>query len=79
MKSEATENLEVIIERLTNFQQANAEDHSAILEQVKRTNGSVADIQRWRYMITGALIIMNIIIMPVAIAIITKFLINNLF
>jgi hypothetical protein len=79
MKSEATENLEVIIERLTNFQQANAEDHNAILEQVKRTNGSVADIQRWRYMITGALIIMNIIIMPVAIAIITKFLINNLF
>lgn len=63
---------DVIIERLDNFIKVNKEQHDSILEQVTKTNGSVAGIQKWRYMITGGIIISNIIIVPIIIAIIMK-------
>ena len=63
---------DVIIERLDNFIEVNKEQHDSILEQVTKTNGSVAGIQKWRYMITGGIIISNIIIVPIIIAIIMK-------
>lgn len=53
----------------------NKEAHDKILEQVKKTNGSVAEIQKWRYLINGGLIVMNILFVPVLI----WFLINFIF
>jgi len=64
---------DVIIERLDNFIRENSEEHKALLEQTTKTNGTVADIQRWRYMLTGGFIISNIIIVPILIAMIMKF------
>lgn len=63
----------VIVERLDNFIKDNAEEHESILAQVTKTNGSVADIQKWRYLITGGFIVSNIIIVPIIIALILKF------
>ena len=64
--------LDVIKERLDNFIEVNERSHQTIIEQVTKTNGSVAGIQKWRYIITGGIIVSNIIIVPIVIAIIMK-------
>jgi hypothetical protein len=63
---------DVIIERLENLLRENSEEHKSILDQVKKTNGSVADIQKWRYLLTGGFIVSNIIIVPIIITLILK-------
>lgn len=78
-QQEATENLAVVIERLKNFQEENKTQFCTLYEQVKHTNGSVAEIQKWRYLITGALIIMNLFAVPIIVAIVIKFVANNMF
>lgn len=72
-EEQATINLAVIVERIKNFQEENKQQFCTLFEQVKKTNGSVADIQKWRFMITGALVIMNIILVPVIVSILIKF------
>lgn len=37
----------------------------AILEQTKKTNGSVADVQKWRNTLTGAFVVVNAIVVPI--------------
>lgn len=69
----------VIMERLNTFIKQNTIDHKEIIDQVTKTNGSVANIQRWRYMVTGALIIMNIFFVPIVVAILAKAIIGFLF
>jgi len=66
--------LNVIIERLDNFIRENAEEHKSILVQVTKINGSVASIQKWKYMLTGGFIISNIIIIPIIVALILKYI-----
>lgn len=56
---------EVLCERLDNFFRENKSDHEQIIAQTTKTNGSVASLQKWRYQITGALIVMNIFIVPI--------------
>ena len=68
------ENIQVIIERLDNLKEDNVQEHKSILAQVTKINGSVAGIQKWRYMLTGGFIISNIIIVPIIVALILKFL-----
>lgn len=68
--------LEVIRERLDNLKTANAQEHKAILEQTTKTNGSVADLVRWKEKTTGALIVINIFVIPVMIAIAIKFVLE---
>jgi len=63
----------VIIERLNNLIKDNKEEHESILAQVTKTNGAVADIQKWRYILTGGFIISNVIIVPIIIALILKY------
>ena len=75
----ATANLEVIIERLDNLKSDNTQEHSQIFEQVKKTNGAVAEIQKWRYLINGALLVMNAILVPVIVAVIVKFILKEFF
>ena len=67
------ENIQVIIERLDNLKEDNAQEHEQIIAQVTKINGSVADIQKWRWMLTGGFIISNIIIVPIIVALILKF------
>ena len=78
-KANTSVNLEVIIERLDNIKSDNAQEHSQIFEQVKKTNGVVADIQKWRYLVSGALILMNAILVPVIVAVIVKFILKEFF
>ena len=78
-ETQVTENLAVIVERLTNIQDENTKEHSLIFEQVKKINGTVADLSKWRYLITGALIIMNIVFIPIILAVIIQFAIKNIF
>ena len=56
---------EVICERLENFFRENKSDHEQIITQTTKTNGSVASLQKWRYQITGALIVLNIFVVPI--------------
>lgn len=66
------QSINVVVERLDNFIRENKEEHKALLEQTTKTNGSVAEIQKWRYLVTGGFIVSNIIIVPILIAIILK-------
>jgi len=56
---------EVLCERLENFFRENKNDHEQIITQTTKTNGSVASLQKWRYQITGALVVLNIFIVPI--------------
>lgn len=67
-------NIDVVIERLNNLLKENKEEHESILAQVTKTNGSVADIQKWRYILTGAIIIMNVFLVPIIVAITLSFI-----
>ena len=71
---QATDNLAVIIERLDNFKKDNYEEHQRILEQVQKINGKVAGIDKWRWMIVGALIFVSLTILPIILS-----LANNYF
>jgi len=56
---------EVLCERLENFFRENKGDHEMIIAQTTKTNGSVASLQKWRYQITGGMIVLNIFIVPI--------------
>jgi len=48
------------------------------LEQVIKTNGTVADIQKWRYLCNGALLLLNAIVIPVIVAVLIKYIMKVL-
>lgn len=64
----------VILERLNNLISTNKEEHSQILEQVKKTNGSVCShekeikkLNKYKDYLSGALVIVNLFVVPVLI------------
>lgn len=65
---------DVIVERLENLLRENSEEHKNILAQVVKTNGSVADIQRWRYLASGVILAMNVFIVPIILTIVIQFI-----
>jgi len=70
----ATNNLEVVIERLDNLKDDNRQEHEAILVQTTKTNGKVADISKIQERLIGGLIVLNIFIVPVVIKIILSWI-----
>ena len=65
-------NNSVLLERINNLIVTNKEDHVAILEQTTKTNGRVTKLEAWRNIITGGLLILNIIVWPIILFFITK-------
>ena len=63
---------EVLCERLDNFFRENKEEHTTIIDQVKKQNGTVAELKDWKAMTKGALIIMNVFFVPVILFLIYK-------
>lgn len=47
-------------------------DHDKILEQTCKTNGRVNRLESWRDKVIGALIIMNLILLPLAFMFLSK-------
>ena len=72
MKKQIT--LEVLDERLTNWFRENKEDHETIIVQTTKTNGRVTELEGWKSKMTGALIILNVIVWPLVLFFITKVL-----
>jgi len=70
--SSLQKNDSVFNEKMDNFILESREDRKKILAQVTRTNGTVAEIQKARYLLTGGLIFMNIIFVPVIVTLIIK-------
>ena len=73
--------LDVLEERLSNWFAENKADHAEIIAQTTKTNGSVAkatseinELKMWRSKMTGALIILNVVIWPLVLLFITKIL-----
>jgi len=54
----------------------NEKDHSNILTQTTKTNGRVTSLEDWKNKVIGALIMTNIIILPVLFILIREFLIR---
>jgi len=71
-------NEETILERLNNLIMDNKEEHKNILAQTTKTNGSVADIQRWRYICTGVILLMNVFFVPIILAIAIQWILKAL-
>jgi hypothetical protein len=66
--------LEVLDERLTNWFRENKEDHDTIIVQTTKTNGRVNELDKWKSQMTGAMIILNVVIWPIVLLFITKVL-----
>ena len=64
--------LEVLDERLTNWFRENKEDHETIIVQTTKTNGRVTKLEAWRNIITGGLLILNVVVWPIVLFFITK-------
>lgn len=71
----------IILERLNNLIVTNKNEHAQILEQVKKTNGSVCvhdkEIKRlnnYKNYLSGALVILNLFVVPILFWLIYKHL-----
>ena len=64
--------LEVLDERISNFFRENKEDHEVLIEQTTKTNGRVSKLEAWKNVIVGGLIILNTVVWPVILYLITK-------
>jgi hypothetical protein len=71
------EKLDNLITYNKEFHAENKESHEVILEQVKKTNGSVADIQQWRERITGGAAVVSVIIIPTVMFLFYQYLTNR--
>lgn len=72
---------DVLVERIDGLRELinekfadNDKSHAAILAQTTKTNGRVNHIEDWKSKVTGALIIMNIILVPIALMFIRAFI-----
>jgi len=66
--------LERIDERLSNLITDNSQEHEQILAQTTKTNGKVAEISKTQERLTGALIAINVIVLPVVIGVLINWL-----
>jgi hypothetical protein len=62
----------VILNKLENLIITNKDEHQVILAQVLRTNGSVKEhnvkidsLEKWKNRLTGGLLVINIVVLPV--------------
>jgi Mg2+ and Co2+ transporter CorA len=72
------EDINVIVERLKNFQEENNKSHERLIAQTTKTNGSVAEIKMWQERIIGAITILSAVILPIFISVVIKFVISNI-
>jgi len=64
--------IKVLLERVDNLIETNKNEHKTIIDQVRKTNGTlgvhdvrIGKLERWKSTITGALIVINVIIVPI--------------
>jgi Mg2+ and Co2+ transporter CorA len=72
------EDINVIVERLKNFQEENNKSHERLIAQTTKTNGSVAEIKMWQERIIGAITILSAVVLPIFISVVIKFVISNI-
>jgi hypothetical protein len=62
------------VERNEDKYQRNEDDHRKILEQTIKTNGTVASLQRWRWMLVGGLSVVTVLLIPILLLLLGFFL-----
>lgn len=68
------ERLHSVTELINEKFEHNAEQHNDILIQAKKINGRVTDLENWKNKIIGALVMTNIILLPILFIIINNWL-----
>lgn len=65
---------EVLNEKLENLIKTNCKEHKEILEQTTTTNNRVGKLENLKNKIIGGLVVVNIILIPIFLYLLTKFL-----
>jgi hypothetical protein len=63
--SEVSNDLKDFHREFLEYKKTNKETLERLITQTTKTNGTVAEINKWRYMITGGLIVSDAIIVPI--------------
>jgi len=68
--------INVLEERMRNMQEANTKEHNAILAQVIKTNGKVAENTKWRWMGVGAISFITVVLLPIVFSLANNYFIK---
>jgi len=66
--------LEGLGEKFDLFAERNTDDHNELKEHAVRTNGRLTRLERWKDMILGGGIIVNVIMVPIFLFVIFRYL-----
>jgi hypothetical protein len=63
---------------LDTLAKSNTEEHARIEVQTSSTNGKVADLVKWRYLMTGVIAVIGVLVTGIIIPIVVAFLLKAL-
>lgn len=61
-------------EKFDTFVVSNSEQHQSIQTHVEKTNGRVTRLERYRDMLIGGMVLINVVVLPVFFFIVFKYL-----
>lgn len=69
--------LDALKDVVTEHKLASADTQASILEQVKKTNGRVGALEKWKNISTGVMMVLSAVVIPVLVALAINYLTNS--